>query len=278
MWKTLTLSVIALTTLAACGADTAGPTAEPTLVEGAHRGGSLTIGIPFDNPGLGLDQDGKYSGFDVETAIYVALALGVAEEDITWVEARPEDREDLLTTGQVDLVLSTYSITDERNEVVDFAGPYFIAHQDLLVRRNETEISGPKTLNGRVLCSVKGTTSSAYVTEQYKGRIELKEYDEYSDCVEALLDSEVDAVTTDDVILAGFAADDRYRGKLKVVGDGFTDEAYGVGVPKGDTELVEQVNAALRQYIDDGSWRKAMTATVGPSGYDIPDPPDVGEE
>ena len=278
MWKTLTLAVVALTTLAGCGADATGPTADPTLVEGAQTGGSLTIGIPFDNPGLGLEEDGTYSGFDVETAIYVAKALGVDEGDITWVEARPQDREDLLTSGAADLVFSTYSITDERKQVVDFAGPYFIAHQDLLVRRNETEITGPETLNGRVLCSVTGTTSSDYVTEHYKGSIDLKEYDEYSDCVEALLDSEVDAVTTDDVILAGFAADDRYRGKLKVVGDGFTDEAYGVGVPKGDSELVEQVNAALQQYVDDGSWKKALEATVGPSGYDIPGPPTIGEE
>lgn len=277
MWQKLALPVVAVAVLAGCGTDTTGPTAEPTLVEGAEQGGSLKIGIPFDNPGLGLERDGKRSGFDVETAIYVAKALGVAEEDITWVEARPQDREDLLTSGEVDLVFSTYSITEERKQVVDFAGPYFIAHQDLLVRRNDTEIRGPERLNGRVLCSVEGTTSSAYVAEHYKGRIELKEYPEYSDCVEALVDSEVDAVTTDDVILAGFAADDRYRGKLRVVGNGFTDERYGVGVPKGDTKLVEQVNEALQQYIDDGSWKKALAATVGPSGYDIPDPPSVGD-
>ena len=275
---TLMLSTLVLAAATACGPDTTGPTAEPTLVEGAQQGGTLTIGIPFDNPGLGLYEAGTYSGFDVETAVYVAKALGVAEDDVTWVEAQPQDRERLLTSGQVDLVFSTYSITDERDEVVDFAGPYFVAHQDLLVRRNDTEITGPETLNDRVLCSVTGTTSSAYVTERYKGRIELEEYDTYSECVEALLDSKVDAVTTDDVILAGFAADERYRGKLKVVGDGFTDEAYGVGVPEGDTGLVDQVNAAMRQYIDDGSWEKALEATVGPSGYEIPDPPTPGEE
>jgi glutamate transport system substrate-binding protein len=273
----LTLSTLVLATATACGADAAGPTAEPTLVKGAQKGGTLTIGIPFDNPGLGFYEDGAYSGFEVETATYVAKALGVAEDDITWVEAQPQDREKLLTSGQVDLVFSTYSITDERQQVVDFAGPYFVAHQDLLVRRNETEITGPQTLNNRVLCSVTGTTSSAYVTEHFKGRIELEEYDVYSECVEALMDSEVDAVTTDDVILAGFAADERYRGRLKVVGDGFTDEAYGVGVPEGDTELVEQVNAALHQYVDDGSWEKALEATVGPSGYEIPDPPTLGQ-
>ncbi|HEY7816276.1 MAG TPA: transporter substrate-binding domain-containing protein, partial [Nakamurella sp.] len=159
---------------------------------------------------------------------------------------------------------------------VDFAGPYFVAHQDLLVRRNETDITGPESLDGRVLCSVTGTTSSQYIKDNYLGRIQLTEYPRFSDCVAALADSKVDAVTTDDVILAGFAAQDQYKGKLKVVGNGFTDELYGVGIPKGDDERVAQVNDALRQYIADGSWKAALDATVGPSGYSIPAPPTPG--
>jgi glutamate transport system substrate-binding protein len=174
------------------------------------------------------------------------------------------------------MVFSTYSITDDRKKVVDFAGPYFLAHQDLLVRRNETDITGPDTLNGRVLCSVTGTTSSQYIKDHYLGKITLTEYPRYSDCVAALANSQVDAVTTDDVILAGFAAQDQYKGKLKLVGHGFTDERYGVGIPKGDTDRVNQVNDALKQYIADGSWKAALDATVAPSGYSIPDPPTPG--
>jgi glutamate transport system substrate-binding protein len=86
----------------------------------------------------------------------------------------------------------------------------------------------------------------------------------------------VDAVTTDDVILAGFAAEDQYRGKLRVIGKGFSDEIYGIGIKKGDTAMVEKVNAALKQYIDDGSWAKSLNSTVRPSGYSIPDPPTPG--
>ena len=160
--------------------------------------------------------------------------------------------------------------------MVDFAGPYFLAHQDLLVRRNETEITGPDTLNGRDLCSVPGTTSAANVVQRYQGRIQLKELPRFSDCVQALADSQVDAVTTDDVILAGYAAEPQYRGALKVVGEGFSDESYGVGVRKGDTALRDQVNAALKQYVADGSWRRALGITVEPSGYRIPDPPNPG--
>ena len=83
-------------------------------------------------------------------------------------------------------------------------------------------------------------------------------------------------MTTDDVILAGFAAEPQYRGKLKVVGKGFSDESYGVGIKKGNTALVDQVNAALKQYVADGSWEKALQITVAPSGYNLPDPPTPG--
>ena len=257
----------------ACGSS--GSVQTPSTVSGAP-GGKLTIGISFDQPGLGYRDGETYSGFDVITATYVAQALGVPKENITWQRADPADREQLLEDGDVDLVFSTYSITYERKQKVDFAGPYFLAHQDLLVRRNETDITGPDTLGGRVLCSVTNTTSSAYVTANFLGEIQLVEKPRFSDCVAALAASEVDAVTTDDVILAGFAAQPEYKGKLKVVGKGFTDEYYGVGVPKGDTEMVAKVNEALKQYIADGSWKAALDQTVGPSGYSIPSPPTPG--
>lgn len=273
----VTLSlVVGLTAVGAVACSSGGTVQTPTTVSGAQEGGKLTIGISFDQPGLGLRDGDTYSGFDVLTATYVAQALGVPKENITWQRADPAEREKLLEDGDVDLVFSTYSITDERKQKVDFAGPYFLAHQDLLVRRNETDITGPDTLDGRVLCSVTGTTSSAYVTANFLGNIQLVEKPRFSDCVQALADSEVDAVSTDDVILAGFAAQPEYKGKLKVVGKGFTDEYYGVGVPKGDTEMVAKVNDALKQYIADGSWKAALDQTVGPSGYSIPSPPTPG--
>lgn len=268
--------MVGLTAVGTVACGSGGTVQTPTTVSGAEQGGKLTIGISFDQPGLGLRDGDTYSGFDVITATYVAQALGVPKENITWQRADPADREKLLQDGDVDLVFSTYSITDDRKQKVDFAGPYFLAHQDLLVRRNETDITGPDTLNGRVLCSVTGTTSSAYVTANFLGDIQLVEKPRFSDCVEALAASEVDAVTTDDVILAGFAAQPEYKGKLKVVGKGFTDEYYGVGIPKGDDDMVAKVNAALEQYIADGSWRAALDQTVGPSGYSIPSPPTPG--
>jgi glutamate transport system substrate-binding protein len=261
--------------LTACGSDE-GPASDPSPVPGASSGGTIKIGISFDEPGLGLKVGDGYSGFDVDTATYVAKALGVGDEGITWIEAQPADREKLLTSGSVDLIFSTYSITEERRQQVDFAGPYFVAHQDLLVRRNDEEITGPDTLNGKTLCSVTGTTSAQLVKERYKGKITLQELPQFSDCVTRLSDGNIDAVTTDDVILAGYAAQKQYRGRLRVVGKGFSDEIYGVGVKKGNTDMVEKVNAALKQYIADGSWERSLRAEVGPSGYAIPNPPSPG--
>ena len=269
-------AVAFLLVLSACSSSDERPNPSPSTVAGATTDGELTIGIAFDQPGLSLKNGESYSGFDVDTATYVAAALGVPAENITWKQADGDERQQLLTSGEADLIVTTFSITDERKQQIDFAGPYFEAHQDLLVRRNEEEITSPETLNGKRLCSVPGTTSAANVQEKYLGQIDLVELPTFSECVQALADSQVDAVTTDDVILAGFAAEDQYRGKLRVIGKGFSDEIYGIGIKKGDTAMVEKVNAALKQYIDDGSWAKSLNSTVRPSGYSIPDPPTPG--
>jgi glutamate transport system substrate-binding protein len=267
------------TTAPATGSSTGSAPAAATGVVGkAQSSKKLTIGIKFDQPGLGLKTpDGSYAGFDVDVAKYVAGKMGVPESGITFVEAKSANRENLLKTGQVDLIFATYSITPERQQEVAFGGPYFIAHQDLLVRSGDKAITGPKSLTGgKKLCSVTGSTSAQKVKDTYAKGVQLQEYSKYSDCVGALSSKAIDAVTTDDVILAGFAAQSQYKGKLKVVGKGFSDEKYGVGVKKGDTAGVTAINAALKAMIDDGAWKKALDTNVGPSGYTIPSPPSPG--
>lgn len=264
------VTALAVSSLAACSSDKEGITVPTTGT------GSMTIGVAVDEPGVGLKSGTTYSGFDVDTARYVAAKLGVPPQNITWVEAKPADRESLLESGQVQMVVSTYSITAEREQKVSFAGPYYVAHQDLLIRRNDEEITGPESLDRKNLCSVTGTTSAAYVKSTYAGKITLLEKPRFSDCVNSLVDGEVDAVSTDDLILAGFAAQEQYKGILRLVGKGFTDERYGIGVKKGDTEMVTKINAALKTYISDGSWQKSLDANVGDSGFKVPSPPSVG--
>lgn len=248
--------------LAACGSDS-GDSGGSSSDSGGKK---LKIGIKFDQPGLGLKKGEAVTGFDVDMAKYVAKQLGTDEKDITWVQAPSPQRETLIETGQVDLIFATYSITDERKQKVTFAGPYFIAGQDLLVRADDTSITGPDSLTGKKLCSVKGSTSAQKVKDKYPG-VQLQEFSKYSDCLSPLANKQIDALTTDDTILAGYAAQEEYKGKFKVVGQPFSEEKYGVGMKKGDTELCTKVTDAIKKSITDGDWEKMIEANLGPAGY-----------
>jgi len=253
--------------LAACGDSGSGGSGG-----GGGGGGGSTwkVGIKFDQPGLGLKEGSKYTGFDVDVAKYVAKELGHAEGDIQWVQAPSAQRETLISTGQVNMIVATYSITDKRKEQVSFAGPYFIAGQDLLVRADDSSITGPDSLTGKKLCSVTGSTSAQKVKDKYPG-VQLQEFGTYSECVAALVSKGVDALTTDNTILAGYASQAQYKGKLKVVGKTFSEERYGIGIKKGDTALCQKIDDALKKMVDSGDWKKAVDANLGPAGF-TPDP------
>ena len=245
------LAAVACTmSLAACGAD---------------ESGKIRIGIKFDQPGLGFQKSGTYVGFDVDVAKYVAKKLGYSEDEIVWKEAPSKQREAMLQNGDVDMILATYSITDERKNAVSFAGPYFVAGQDLLVRKDDHSINGPEDLNGKRLCSVTGSTSAATVKEKFASEVQLMEQPGYAECATALFSGIVDAVTTDDIILAGLAS--ASRGKLRVVGKPFTQEYYGVGIKKGDTALAKKINAAIAEMIKDGSWERAIADNTEGTSY-----------
>lgn len=259
-------SSLALVALAACGSSGSSTTPTTSGASGGGATGELKVGIKFDQPGLGLKEGEKYTGFDVDVATYVAKELGYDASKIKWIQTPSPQRENMIQAGQVDIIVATYSISDKRKEKVSFAGPYFIAGQDLLVRADDTSITGVESLKDKQLCSVKGSTSAQNVKDKVPG-VKLAEYDTYSKCVEALANGTVDALTTDDSILAGYAAQPAYKGKLKVVGKPFSKENYGIGLKKGDTALCGKVNAALTKMVSDGSWKKAIDDNLGPAGY-----------
>ena len=254
--------------LAACGSSDSGSGSgsSGSASADAPTGKKIKIGTKFDQPGLGLKKGTEMSGFDVDVATYVAKELGSNAGDIEWVQAVSAQRETLLSSGQVDMIVATYSITDKRKEQVGFAGPYFIAGQDLLTRADETGIKGKADLDGKKLCSVKGSTPAQKVKDEIPG-VNLQEFATYSECVAGLVSKAVDAVTTDDTILAGFAAQDQFKGKLKVVGQTFSTENYGIGLKKGDTEMCTKVTDAINKMIKDGDWEKAVQKNFGPAGY-----------
>ncbi|MFX0579615.1 glutamate ABC transporter substrate-binding protein [Nocardia nepalensis] len=227
---------------------------------------TLTIGIKFDQPGLSvMGEDGVPHGFDVDTAIYIAKYLGVDAERISWQEAPSNRREGLLDRGEVDFVVASYSITADRQKAVSFAGPYLLAGQDLLVRRDEVGIDRPEALDGRTVCTGQGSTSADKIERDFATGVQVTVEETYSICVDELLAGEVDAVSTDDVILAGFAA--QHPNELRVVGHPFTRERYGVGVKKGDTILQSKITHAIQAMIADGAWDRAVAANIEPSGY-----------
>ncbi|ANN20262.1 ABC transporter substrate-binding protein [Amycolatopsis orientalis] len=272
--RALLAACLMLVTTAACGDETA---PADSLVARAVGSNKLTIGIRFDQPGLSKRTvDGRYVGFDVDVAKYVASELGVDEDHITWHDSKPSTRETDITSGITDLMVASYSITEKRKQVVAFAGPYFDTGQDLLVRLRSTDITGPENLNGRKLCAVGGTTSAEQVRDKFAQAVQLVEYPRYQDCVTALLAGQVDAVTTDDVILAGYVAQNPEL--LRVVGKRFSQEKYGVGLRKGDNEGRAAVARAIQKMISSGDWLASLNRNIGPSGYRIPPPPQVTEQ
>ena len=210
------------------------------------------------------EKDGQTRGFDAGIAQLLSnYILGKNKVEITQVTS--DTRESVLQNGQVDAVFATYTITDERKKAVSFAGPYFVAGQDLLARKDDNSINGPEDLNGKRLCSVTGSTSAATVKEKFASEVQLMEQPGYAECATALFSGIVDAVSTDDIILAGLAS--ASRGKLKVVGKPFTQEYYGVGIKKGDTKLATQINNAIADMIQDGSWQRAISDNTKGTAY-----------
>ncbi|MFF5847463.1 glutamate ABC transporter substrate-binding protein [Streptomyces massasporeus] len=267
-----TALVLALTATA-CGGDGDGD----SNGSGSGGGKTIKIGIKYDQPGLGLKEpDGSFSGFDVDVATYVAKELGYKPDQIEWVETKSADRENALSRGDVKLIAATYSITDERKQKVDFAGPYLLAHQDLLVKK-DSDITKATDLNDKKLCSVAGSTSAQNVKKDFAPKAQLSERGGYSECLSALQSGGVDALTTDDSILAGYAAQEQYKGQFKLAGLKLSNENYGVGVKKGDTATLDKVNAALEKMVKDGAWQKAVEENFGPASYKNEPAPKIGQ-
>jgi glutamate transport system substrate-binding protein len=256
---------------AACGGGSSNDTGSAGasgIVGKASSQKKLVIGVKADQPGLGLQTGSTYEGFDIEIGKIVAKGLGVPDTGIEWKTTVSANREPFIQQGQVDLVIATYTINADRKKVVSFAGPYYIAGQDLLVPTAST-ITGPESLAGKKVCSVSGSTPAKRILSDYK-QAKLQQFDSYSKCVTALAGGQVDAVTTDDIILAGYAAQPQYAGKFKVVGKKFSEEPYGIGMKKTDTAGCNKVNEILKASVTDGSYKAAWDSTLGKSGTAAP--------
>jgi glutamate transport system substrate-binding protein len=232
--------------------------------------GKLTVGTKFDQPLFGLKDPttGKIDGFDADMAREVAKAIfgssGDIDSKINFVETVSKNREPFIQNGTVDIVVATYTINDTRKQVVDFAGPYFQAHEDIMVKKDENSIKTVTDLNGKKVCSVQGSTSLKNLMAKAPQADTSITFDTYSKCAEALGDGRVQAEVTDNSILAGLAA--QSSGKYKVLNAPFSDEPYGIGLKKGDTAFRTFLNDTIQKLEDNGTWQKLFNTDVSSGG------------
>ncbi|GAA3486491.1 MULTISPECIES: glutamate ABC transporter substrate-binding protein [Streptomyces] len=231
----------------------------------AKRRGHLVVGAKEDQPYMGEKDpaSGRYSGFDIEIAKMISASLGFDPASVQFRTIASANRETALQNGQIDYYVGTYTINDKRKKLVGFAGPYYLAGQSLLVRTDEKDINGPDDLAGKRVCSAAGSTPYQRIDAEHP-EADLVAYDTYSVCVDNLLTYQVDAVTTDDTILMGYAA--KVPEEMKVVGEPFSEEPYGIGVPRPDNALRFAVDDALAARQKSGDWQRAYDVTLGLSG------------
>lgn len=274
--------------LAACGGGSDTSTTEPeveasasfaagTTMERISKAKSIKIGTKFDQPLFGLKGlDGKPAGFDVEVGKILAAKLGISADKIEWVETPSKVREEVIEQGKVDLVVATYTINDKRKERIDFAGPYYVAGQDLMVKKGDSSITGPDSFKDgtKKVCSVTGSTPGETIKQYLKDvSQQLVLFDVYSKCADALKNGQVDAVTTDNVILLGLV--DKDKEAFQLLGKPFTEEPYGIGLKKGDTAFRTFINDTLEAAAKDGSYKKAWESTAGTVDPNTPELPAI---
>ncbi|WP_028938742.1 glutamate ABC transporter substrate-binding protein [Pseudonocardia spinosispora] len=283
-WRNLAIGlVVGALSLTACGKEGApGGGGAPVVSEPAATGvqvagsptfdkisqrGRVVIGVKDDQPGLGFKDatTGQFSGFDIEIARLVASKLGYGADKIDYKTVPSAAREDAIARGDVDYYVGTYTINDNRKKLVGFAGPYFVAGQGLLVRKDDDTITGKDTLKGKKVCSVTGSTPIQRVQQQQLTEPNnIIQFQTYSQCLDQLLNKQVDVLTTDDAILKGYAA--QQPDKLKLAGEAFSSEPYGIGLNKDDAALRGKIDDVLQASFDDGTWQKIYDATLGKSG------------
>ncbi|WP_214408819.1 serine/threonine-protein kinase [Sphaerisporangium fuscum] len=239
-----------------------------TVVDKAAATHKITIAMRDGLPGVAID-DGEWSGFEVELGAYIARQLGVPRSGVTFVASGMAERVSMLERGQADMVIATYSIKDDDRDQVTFAGPYYLAHVDVLVRDGDP-YDKIDDLQGRRLCT-PGTSASVGVVQR---AVKMKPIyaGNYAACMDLLRTGKVDAVPGDDMVLAGFA--DRENQRYRVLGAKLTDERYAVALKKGDVRTCRAVNGAIAHAYSSGTikalFRKHFSKVVFDGEEDMP--------
>jgi putative glutamine transport system substrate-binding protein len=274
--RAVALALVATFVAAGCGG-TASPSAaptKPTFAAGSYMAtiqasGKLRVGTRDDNVPFGLKNPttGKYEGFDVDLARELAKALfGVANGDdvIEYVSVVSATRIPTLQDNKADFVIATFTINDDRKTQIDFSDVYFRTGQKILVKKDNTTIKDVKDLNGKTVCSAKGSTSEKNITAAAP-QATLNLQDTYAPCLILLQQGRVDAISTDETILFGLVKQDP---NTKIVGAYFSTEPYGIGIKKDRAGLADWMNGELKKMVDDGRWGKIYKQWITPVSGD----------
>lgn len=226
------------------------PTVTPgSFMETIRKRKYLIAGVDLNNYHLGYlnPSDGHIEGFDIDMLHAISAAIFGNPDRIHYVGITDDQREPYLEKARVDIVAHTMTVNCSRWQKVDFSTVYLEAHQQILVE-DGSRISNVTDLIGRKVCAVPSTTSETYLKQHHAVVVEA--YD-WSDCLVLLQQGRVAAISTDNVILAGLAAQDPYT---KIVGPLLTNEPYGLAISKQHPDFVRFVNAVLAQMRADGQW------------------------
>ena len=227
--------------------------------------GTMTVAVKFDVAGFGLTGlSDTPRGFDVEIAKIVASKLGVAADKINWIEGLGNLREQLLESGDADMVVATYTMNDERKKRVSYVGPYYMAGQQLMVATDDDKIDRPEFFANQPtakVCTNSGSTNATNILKYLANESQLVLFDVISKCGDALRTHQVSAVTGDNTTLLGLVS--QSKGLFKMVGIPFTQEPYGIGIPKGDTAFCTFIAETLKEAAKSGDYEKAWKSTGG---------------
>ncbi|MET9876397.1 bifunctional serine/threonine-protein kinase/glutamate ABC transporter substrate-binding protein [Actinacidiphila glaucinigra] len=267
-WYTLVAGGVGLAVLASAGwfavdrmRDDGPDLSDSPTIRTARERGYLIVGVKKDQPGLSEASRGAedgYAGFDIDLARAIAAHLGFKKVQFTVVDT--QSREYFLRAGYVDYIVASYSITEARKKDVAFAGPYYQAGQDFLVRE-DAPVHSVQDLFGREVCTVTDSTPAERLRKEYP-QIKTEQQASYGLCVDELLAGKVDAVSTDDIILAGYRA--QHTKQLRLLGVPFGTEEYGVGLQKNEPELKHAICDAIKREISSGAWRASYVKHLKP--------------
>lgn len=267
------------------GGDTTTTVAAPkfdagTTMAALQSKDKIVIGTKFTQLGSGLKNPttGELEGFDIEIAKLIAIGiyggtLETIEDKIDFKETISGVREAVIQGGDVDLVIATYTINDNRKKQVDFAGPYVIDGQTVMVKSDNTSIKQLTDLNGKKVCSGTGSTTPDNLKAKNINPSELVLRSTYPECADELRQGRVEAVVTDRGILLGLV--DASGGALKLVDIDVSEEPLGIGLKKGDDAFRDFLNDRLEEIFASGEWAAAFERTIGKLGVATPEPPTL---